>query len=96
MKKLDKKDKRIKELTESVSYWKDEYNDKKDNCNVLQGELRAAKDELNRYKQHIEGRELPAISENQWLKETLRMVIVSADKFDALVKIDPMTMRKTL
>lgn len=93
---LDRKDKKIIELQNTIDgvrrtlAYRDEKNAE------LTGELKAIRDKWNEYKQHIEGRELPAEAENRWLRETLRMVIVSADKFEALKVQDQNSLRYKL
>lgn len=94
--KLDKKDKQIIKLKEEEVRLLQRLNYRETEISELKGELKEVRDNWNRYKQMIEGKELPALAENHWLRETLRMVVVSADKFEALVKKDPLNYRSTL
>jgi predicted nuclease with TOPRIM domain len=88
MKKLDKKDKKIKELKEEVGSLERSLSYKQSKIDELTGELKSVKDKWNEYKQRIEGRELPALEENRWLKETLRLVVVSSDKFEEIDRLN--------
>lgn len=85
---------KIKELEQQVydaernaTYYETKYDE-------VKNQLNNAEDKYKGYLNRIEGIESPVLSENKWLRDTLRLVIVPKGKEQELAKLVDEEMKK--
>lgn len=74
----------LAETQSKVEYWKGRYDTLNEKFDDIESSI---KSEYKQLMRNIEGREIPLFRENQWLRETIELLTIPAEKIGKLEEI---------